>query len=414
MKVKEKILLVEPFVPYPLNNGGAQAILNGILAIKDNYEVYVTILWQAEASRIETFRKLVGESVHVLPQKHIVNDSRRLPFINRFVMSLFFRTQSNRYIEKPVDPFELMTHEPLPDNAFLEEVNTVIKAEGIGIVQVEMPMMMSVVLALPDSVRKVYVHHELRFVRNELEMEVAGENAYRRSAVEINKILEISLLNKYDAIITLSPVDKLKLEREGVTKPIYSSFATVTAKHKPEHYNIVEKKVSFVGPEFHVPNKKGVEWFLQKCWPLLLSKDPEYKFQIIGKWSTSTQIEYTHKYKNIIFLGFVDDLGAAIRQGVMIVPIHIGSGIRMKILEAAANGIPFVTTSVGVEGLSFNSDGECIIADGADSFVDAILCLHNVKLDNKFIDNAYNVVSTNYSLDALRRNRLTILSEVLR
>lgn len=87
--------------------------------------------------------------------------------------------------------------------------------------------MMSIVTALPDDVKKIYIHHELRFIRNQLELMSAGKNLYRESATKVSKILEVGLLNMYDAVITLSSIDKMKLENEGVVTPIYSSFAVV-------------------------------------------------------------------------------------------------------------------------------------------------------------------------------------------
>lgn len=410
---KTKILFIEPFIPYPLTHGGAQAIFNGIQAVKDSYEVYVIALWEATIEQIKGFQAKVGEDVHVLPQKHIKKRAVHLPVLNRLILSLYYRSHSNRFVDKKIDSFELMTQESLPEETFLEYVNSVIEKENIGIVEVEMPMMMSMVLSLPSSIKKIYVHHELRFVRNQLEMKVDGENLYRKSAIEVNKILEINLLNKYDAIITLSPVDADKLKQAGVIVPIYSSFATVSTKSKISHYKAVQKKLSFVGPEFHVPNQEGMKWFLDKCWPLLLHKDPEYTLQIIGNWKEETRCKVSEKYRNVSFTGYVDNLHNAMFGSIMIVPITIGSGIRMKILEAAANGIPFVSTSVGVEGLLFHTGTDCFIADDPNSFTSSILKLQNISLANNFIDNALKTILTHYSIDALKRNRSLILSKIL-
>ena len=58
---------------------------------------------------------------------------------------------------------------------------------------------------------------------------------------------------------------------------------------------------------------------------------------------------------------------------VLLLSYRIGSGLRMKILDAVSLGIPFVTTSKGVEGISFNDNEECLKADTAMDFADAIL-----------------------------------------
>lgn len=73
----------------------------------------------------------------------------------------------------------------------------------------------------------------------------------------------------------------------------------------------------------------------------------------------------------------------------MIVPIRIGSGIRMKLLEASNLGIPFVSTTVGAEGLPFKHKQDCLLADSVDSFVECILAMKELPLQRKLANNAY-------------------------
>jgi glycosyltransferase involved in cell wall biosynthesis len=111
-------------------------------------------------------------------------------------------------------------------------------------------------------------------------------------------------------------------------------------------------------------------------------------------------------------MGFVDDLKSALHNTIMIVPITIGSGIRMKILEAASLGIPFVSTSVGAEGIPLQSNYHCMIADAPSDFTNAILQLKNNEKRTILIQNAHSLIHDNYSIEALRRNRLAIYSSI--
>ena len=86
----------------------------------------------------------------------------------------------------------------------------------------------------------------------------------------------------------------------------------------------------------------------------------------------------------------------------------------MKILEAAANGVPFVSTQVGAEGLPFVSGKECFIADDPDTFVDGILRLQDSALANAFVQTARCRVQTQFSLAALKQNRCEILKSIIR
>ena len=96
----------------------------------------------------------------------------------------------------------------------------------------------------------------------------------------------------------------------------------------------------------------------------------------------------------------------------MIVPITIGSGIRMKILEAASMGIPFVSTTVGAEGIPVKDSHDCFLTDNPETFVDDIIKLQDNVLKLQFIQNANKMVWENYSLKELRKNRLGIYEKL--
>ena len=97
----------------------------------------------------------------------------------------------------------------------------------------------------------------------------------------------------------------------------------------------------------------------------------------------------------------------------MIVPILVGSGIRMKILESSQIGVPFITTSVGVEGLPFQDAKDCFIADTSADFVNKIQLLsRDARLRNLMILNAKKVVEKSFSYDALMKNRLNIINSI--
>ena len=151
----------------------------------------------------------------------------------------------------------------------------------------------------------------------------------------------------------------------------------------------------------------GVEWFINNCLGSLRKKEPTIEFRIIGNWSETTVKKYSSQ-PYIHFCGFVDDLQATLQNTVMIVPIMIGSGIRMKILEAASMGVPFVTTTVGVEGIPFVNGEECIIADTPNEFVNGILKICDNKNSLLFTQKAYKKYKSLYSLESLKQSRKSV------
>lgn len=74
------------------------------------------------------------------------------------------------------------------------------------------------------------------------------------------------------------------------------------------------------------------------------------------------------EYPELKLAGYVEDLGSFLKGSVAVVPIRIGSGMRMKILDAVLSKVPFVTTAKGVEGIDFKDGEDCLIVDDPAGF----------------------------------------------
>jgi len=417
MSHKRKILFVLPFNPYPLSTGGSQAIFNGIDVVKDDLEVYVTFeAPKADEDNIEKLKSLLDNKVTVLPYFVPAPQSTKRDLKQRFYEPLFKTEKKLRrlagYDFTPVRiPHRAWLHEELLPKklAFVKHVSNLVDEYNIDIVQCEMLCNVTMGLMLPDRVRKVFVHHEVGWVVHELELlKQKGDAFEQKLYLDYYKMCEVALLNRYDDIITLSEIDSKKLKEAGVTSQIHTSLAVVNTAQN----HLVTTKgwqlLSFVGPEYNLPNVDGLKWFFANVWERLKGYDASYRMQVIGKWSEKTIAEAVGERNDVEFLGYVDDLAAVLKDTIMVVPINIGSGIRMKILEAAALGVPFVTTSVGVEGIPARNGEDCFIADTPEAFANAIVKLRDENLRKQFAENANRLVSERYTLEALKANRLEI------
>ena len=129
----------------------------------------------------------------------------------------------------------------------------------------------------------------------------------------------------------------------------------------------------FVGSFRHMPNQAALEWFLRRVLPKVRQRQPEAKLIIVG---SDPPPRYAIPYpEDVIELqGFVEDVREPLgRYAVFVCPILGGSGMRVKLLEAFASGIPVVSTRMGAEGLA-SVDGEvCRLADEPDAFAACIL-----------------------------------------
>jgi GT2 family glycosyltransferase/glycosyltransferase involved in cell wall biosynthesis len=130
----------------------------------------------------------------------------------------------------------------------------------------------------------------------------------------------------------------------------------------------------FLGSFRHLPNREALDWFVQRVWPAVVDEAPETKLVIVG---SDPPPRYSLPSLGAIeMIGFVDDVRDALaRYAVFICPILSGSGVRVKLLEAFAAGIPVVSTTVGAEGLSAFDGDTCALADEPADFAQKALHL---------------------------------------
>lgn len=410
-----RILFILPFFPYPSSlSGGHKAIFNGIKAICQNYDLYITFPEAYETDNKSFYGNFcleLGKKVHILPYKREPVPS--ITFRNRINIVLWniwtrylyylihFRKYSQPLLINPSFPLQY-------NEKFAEHVNNIVDLESIDIVQCEMIENLGLVQRLSSKVKKLFVHHELYYVRTQLKSGVLENDSVLLSL----KKNEIDMLNLYDGIITLSQVDAQKLKACGVIRPIFPSFVSIDIPKVKCHLKDNAKVLSFVGPEFHAQNYDGLMWFLETCFKTLLSNDKTYRVQIIGKWSNKTKKSILQKFKHVQFLGFVEDLGKALNDTILIVPILYGSGIRIKILEACSLGVPFVSTTIGAEGIPVISGKNCFIADSPADFVASIIKLSDISIQSDFSQSSLQMIQQYYSMKSLRNNRIAIYDSI--
>ena len=414
---KKRILYIIPWLPYPITTGGHLAIYSGIKAIVDDYDislVYETWNNREYEDAKKAFQREFPNVVH-LPLVHAItknknNNKLRASFIKlkEFIWAL---VNKRKILEdqNPVNSLIKKWQSSInPINEWWQShLSYVFSKYSFDIVQVEMPWFLPVVFNLPDNVKKVYVHHELGFIRRELELKRCESKDYVTTYKRFIDFNEVGQLNRYDCVVTLSEIDAYKLKIAGVNKPVSPSFVSLDCSNTG--YDSCDgRTLVFIGPDYHTPNLLGLSWFLENCWEKLLKKDESYKLKIIGKWSKERISQFRDKYRNLSFTGFVENLEKELKGCIMIVPILIGSGIRIKILEACSQGVPFVSTSVGAEGIPLVNGSHCFITDDVESFVNDIILLQEVELQKKFVSNSRKMIEDHYSLEALRKNRINI------
>jgi glycosyltransferase involved in cell wall biosynthesis len=123
--------------------------------------------------------------------------------------------------------------------------------------------------------------------------------------------------------------------------------------------------IVFLGFLEYPPNRDAIQFFGDEAWPQILERFPHARFEIFGKGPPVA----LRKMKNVEFKGYVADLSSAYNTAsIFVAPIRAGGGIKNKVLEAMAYGVPVIATSLAVDGIG-GTDGEhYVIANDAQSF----------------------------------------------
>jgi len=131
----------------------------------------------------------------------------------------------------------------------------------------------------------------------------------------------------------------------------------------------------FLGSWRHDPNRVAVDWFVRQVLPLILAHEPGAKLVIAGS-DPPPEHTYADYAAHLQMLGYVEDVREALaRYAIFVCPILSGSGVRVKLLEAFAAGIPVVSTKVGAEGLAVKDGEFCALADAAGEFAGRVVAL---------------------------------------
>jgi len=145
-------------------------------------------------------------------------------------------------------------------------------------------------------------------------------------------------------------------------------------------------------------NFDAMEFFLRDVFPLVKALRPSVSLRITGRYD-GVPVERLPLGDGAELTGYLDDIRPAVAQScVCVVPLQVGGGTRLKILEAMALGTPVVSTSKGAEGLKVTHGENILIADDPGDFAQALVrLLGNEDLRNKLSANGRRLVEEWYS-----------------
>ena len=190
-----------------------------------------------------------------------------------------------------------------------------------------------------------------------------------RRLYSIAKKIEVGIADKFDSIVTLTEEDKLYLISLGykreicVIPPQINVVSNIDVSKKPN-------TKCFIGSYNRQPNVRAVEVLINDIYNNI---DFPVELNIAGKSLPKYLQKEIRNTEGINYLGFIDEIDEFIKtQMLMVAPIQLGAGLKMKIPHSLANGTPVMTTTIGAEGIDIGSENGLWVCDGIEIIIKKI------------------------------------------
>lgn len=176
---------------------------------------------------------------------------------------------------------------------------------------------------------------------------------------------EAQLINRLDHVLTFSDKDVALLMDLGITIPTEVIAPLVhmpESKTRPSMEQLLKDPVvTFTGALFRSVNSDSIRWFLEEVWPTVHTSVPEAKLVIAGADPPEWLLRRANS--TTIVTGYVDDLDSVYRDSSLFVaPLIAGAGVKFKVLDAMAYGLPVVATPIAAEGIVDEAGESCFVA----------------------------------------------------
>ena len=218
------------------------------------------------------------------------------------------------------------------------------------------------------------------------------------------KQYEGEICRRFEGILTVSKEDKSALqEAAGQTlETTVIPIAIDTDEVVKVHRSAEADHILHIGTMFWPPNIDGILWFLREIFPLIQARRPKTTFDVIGAKPPPEIMAYNSGSSGVNITGYVVDPASYYEStGVMVVPLRAGGGMRVKILNALAQGLPIVSTTLGCEGIDVEPGRHLLVADTAEAFALATLTLlENKQLADELGHNGRQLIQSAYDYRA--------------
>lgn len=237
----------------------------------------------------------------------------------------------------------------------------------------------------------------------------------RRSELQMLKMcdaLTVASEREKEKLLARCSAAKIHVLPNGVDAQYYSPAEI--AKVQPDSRGMsLRSTLLFVGSMDYHANIDAVRWFVHDMWPQISKMYPDLRFVIAGR---DPALEIRRLQSDRIHVtGTIDDVRPYYAQArAVIVPLRVGSGTRLKILEAMASGVPVVSTSVGAEGIDVSDGVHLLIGNNVPELVSAVdRIFSSPETRARLIEAALNRVKSKYDWSVVGKELFSIYADLL-
>jgi GT2 family glycosyltransferase/glycosyltransferase involved in cell wall biosynthesis len=227
---------------------------------------------------------------------------------------------------------------------------------------------------LAPRARIVFDTVDLHFLREEREAAQSGDPAAKRTA-EKTREAELALVRGCDSTWVVSNVEREMLQAlEPAADVRVVSNIHGTGEASPGF--AARRDLVFVGSYRHPPNVDAARWMVREILPRVREQIPDVALHLVGADAPPAVLALANR-DGVRFLGHVPDLESLLdAMRVTVAPLRFGAGIKGKINQSLARGLPVVATPCAVEGMFLKDEEDVLCAESAEDFANAIVRLY--------------------------------------
>lgn len=396
---RKRLLMIDEEFSYPLNSGKRLRTYNLLCELSRHYDITCLAYGHSNSEGFRQFQQIGVTPVAVDPPNR---DQHGPGFFWRLFANLF-----------SPDPYIVTSHYT---HRFQNRLRQLLLAQPYDAVICEWTPYARFVKEIPD-VRKIISSHNIeaaiwrRYEQQETNLARRLYIKLQRAKVEA---FETDCYQWVDGAIAVSEYEARTIADLGVLYTPAVVENGVDADFFVCQPDINPDEVVFSGSMDWRPNQDAVTWFVEEILPLIRKKRPKARFTIVGR-KPPQRIRELGNRDGITVTGTVDDVRPYLgRAAVHVVPLRIGGGSRLKILEGMAMQKAVVSTTVGAEGLRVTDGANILLADNPHTFAEAVnQCLEDRELRRRLGENGRELIEREYRWSILGRKMHEYICRIL-